>query len=130
MKRPVVLALTSLVTAFAQEISITGKVTDAWGRPLAGAVVSLAATPLRDTTGPDGVYSLYGRVDSGQTSVRPLGQQRISLRRAAADGRDALGRVGTRAAGGAYWEAGAPSGTHGSDPATRAAAPGTRPLAK
>jgi hypothetical protein len=44
-------------------VSLTGRVSAGNGQGLPGVIVSLAGTPLSDTTGSDGSYSITGRVD-------------------------------------------------------------------
>jgi hypothetical protein len=50
---------------------LTGKITDANGQPIAGAVVSIGAATA--TTGPDGTYSLAAVPESGTITVRKAG---------------------------------------------------------
>jgi hypothetical protein len=47
--------------ARAQDIAVSGKVVDAAGKPLAGAVVRLLAARLADTTGADGRFDFAGK---------------------------------------------------------------------
>lgn len=54
-------ALSAAGIACAQEITISGKVSDASGKPVAGAFVTLMNARLADTTGPDGTFDFTGK---------------------------------------------------------------------
>lgn len=56
----------------AQTVSITGKVSDNAGAPLAGVVVQIFAGEMKTTTAGDGTYSLTGQIGSA-IRLRPNG---------------------------------------------------------
>lgn len=52
------LLLSAIPAAFAQNRIVSGKITDASGRPVVGATVAAKGTPTATQTNPDGVFSL------------------------------------------------------------------------
>ena len=52
------LLLLSGLTINAQTIALSGNVSNKAGKPIANAIVTLAGQGLKDTTGPDGAYSI------------------------------------------------------------------------
>ena len=52
----------STSTETGEPVSLTGRVSGGNGQGLSGVIVSLAGTPLSDTTGSDGFYLVSGRV--------------------------------------------------------------------
>jgi hypothetical protein len=66
--------LVGAVMLSAQDISISGKVTDKDGKPLSGVIVKLMAALLQDTTAADGAYQLKG---PGGSAVRDAQNSRF-----------------------------------------------------
>jgi serpin B len=66
--------------ANAQTINVCGKVVNNVGVPISGAIVSLVHQGLKDTTGPDGVYSFSKNTAVKLPSLPPANEQ-ISLKR-------------------------------------------------
>lgn len=62
------------VAAQAQTVNLSGTVTSKSGKQIAGAIVSLAGLPLKDTTGTDGMYVL-----SNSTSIRSVPDRSMRL---------------------------------------------------
>jgi hypothetical protein len=59
--RRILFAIAAVSGVCAQDISISGKVSDASGKPLGGAIVRLVAARMADTTGPDGMFDFTGK---------------------------------------------------------------------
>jgi uncharacterized protein (TIGR02145 family) len=71
------LSVSIAVSACLAQINISGTVTDTGGIPIAGAFVLLEKAGLKDTTGPDGSFTLAGAFDDIGQSNQPL-QKKLS----------------------------------------------------
>ena len=79
---PVILAAILLVVAppaWSQESTISGRVTDEQGRPLAGATVAVLGTPLSTGTTDSGRYAL--RLDAGRLTNQEVTLQARAIGR-------------------------------------------------
>jgi hypothetical protein len=54
-----ILFMSIIITINAQTINLHGKVTNQDGQPVEGAIVTLVGQNLKDTTGSDGLYTVY-----------------------------------------------------------------------
>lgn len=80
MKRMLAFGLIATLgsTLHAQTVNVRGKVSNGAGQPVANAVVELAKLGVRDTTGPDGAYSLAkSGVSIGSLAAMPAGNMRL-----------------------------------------------------
>jgi hypothetical protein len=66
-------------TASAQTITLNGKVTNQSGKPISGAVVTLAGKKISDTTDATGAYSINGGTVSVNTNAILPGADKISM---------------------------------------------------
>ena len=80
MRNACVTILVSASVIFGQSIDISGKVTNAAGSPLQGAVVQIFSTPMACTTQADGSYHLSGTTRTIGAEMYPPVSNSITYR--------------------------------------------------